>query len=224
MPCSPYMNRRFGGTYRLHLQGPKSAEQETSVRARRQVLHGAISQKKDIFITTAVKISNPTSLFAFVSRVSKSASRLILVYFAFHLFPTFLSYITPQFPSRYKHTTCLFTELGFDVSIRVSCNLPLPVPTVSVRTRCNTVASLWRTKWPQVNASAGDSLIAITSADVNNADTSKFTSTDKLILRHPINWLITVAAQLGSWVRIPLKSWLSALCAFILYLCCSVCR
>jgi hypothetical protein len=31
--CNPYMNRRFGGTYHLHLQGRKSAEQETSVRA-----------------------------------------------------------------------------------------------------------------------------------------------------------------------------------------------
>jgi hypothetical protein len=30
-PCSPYVNRRFGGTYGLHLQGRKSAEQETSV-------------------------------------------------------------------------------------------------------------------------------------------------------------------------------------------------
>jgi hypothetical protein len=30
-PCSPYMNRRFGGTYHLHLQGRISAEQETSV-------------------------------------------------------------------------------------------------------------------------------------------------------------------------------------------------
>jgi hypothetical protein len=29
-PCSPYVNRRFGGTYYLHLQGRKSAEQETS--------------------------------------------------------------------------------------------------------------------------------------------------------------------------------------------------
>jgi hypothetical protein len=28
--CSPYMNRCFGGTYHLHLQGRKSAEQETS--------------------------------------------------------------------------------------------------------------------------------------------------------------------------------------------------
>jgi hypothetical protein len=31
--CSPYMNRRFEGKYHLHLQGRKSAEQETSVRA-----------------------------------------------------------------------------------------------------------------------------------------------------------------------------------------------
>jgi hypothetical protein len=32
-PCSPYINLRFRGTYRIHLQDPKSAEQETSVRA-----------------------------------------------------------------------------------------------------------------------------------------------------------------------------------------------
>jgi hypothetical protein len=30
-PCGPYMNRRFGGTHHLHIQGRKSAEQETSV-------------------------------------------------------------------------------------------------------------------------------------------------------------------------------------------------
>jgi hypothetical protein len=30
--CSPNANRRFEGTYQLHLQGRKSAEQETSVR------------------------------------------------------------------------------------------------------------------------------------------------------------------------------------------------
>jgi hypothetical protein len=30
-PCSTYVNRRFGGTYHLHLQGRKSAKQETSV-------------------------------------------------------------------------------------------------------------------------------------------------------------------------------------------------
>jgi hypothetical protein len=29
-PCSPYVNRRFGGTYHLHLQGRKSLRQETS--------------------------------------------------------------------------------------------------------------------------------------------------------------------------------------------------
>jgi hypothetical protein len=32
-PCSPYMNRCFRGTYRLHRQGLNSAEQETSVEA-----------------------------------------------------------------------------------------------------------------------------------------------------------------------------------------------
>jgi hypothetical protein len=30
-PCIPYVNQRFGGTYHLHLQGQKSAEQETSL-------------------------------------------------------------------------------------------------------------------------------------------------------------------------------------------------
>jgi hypothetical protein len=32
-PCSPYVNRCFRGTYHLHLQGRKSAEQETSLLA-----------------------------------------------------------------------------------------------------------------------------------------------------------------------------------------------
>jgi hypothetical protein len=31
-PCGPYVNWRFGGTYNLHLQGKKSAEQETKVK------------------------------------------------------------------------------------------------------------------------------------------------------------------------------------------------
>jgi hypothetical protein len=42
---------------------------------------------------------------------------------------------------------------------------------------------------------------------------------------------ITVAARpktwtrkLGSWIRIPLKAWMSVLCAFMLCSCCSVCR
>jgi hypothetical protein len=31
-PCSPYMNRRFGEMYHLHLQGRKSAEQDPNVQ------------------------------------------------------------------------------------------------------------------------------------------------------------------------------------------------
>jgi hypothetical protein len=31
-PCSPYVDRRFGGTYYLHLQGQKAAKQKTSVQ------------------------------------------------------------------------------------------------------------------------------------------------------------------------------------------------
>jgi hypothetical protein len=31
-PCTPYANRRLGVTYHLHLQGRKSAEQETSLK------------------------------------------------------------------------------------------------------------------------------------------------------------------------------------------------
>jgi hypothetical protein len=40
-------------------------------------------------------------------------------------------------------------------------------------------------------------------------------------LRHE---LPSLAPTLGSWVRIPLKAWISVLCAFILCLCCSLCR
>jgi hypothetical protein len=32
-PCNQNMNRRFGGTYHLHLQGRKSVEKETNVSA-----------------------------------------------------------------------------------------------------------------------------------------------------------------------------------------------
>jgi hypothetical protein len=35
--------------------------------------------------------------------------------------------------------------------------------------------------------------------------------------------MFSLARTLGSWVRIPLKPWMSV-CAFILCLCCSVCR
>jgi hypothetical protein len=31
-PCSQFVNRRFGGTYHLHIQGKKSTEEEASVQ------------------------------------------------------------------------------------------------------------------------------------------------------------------------------------------------
>jgi hypothetical protein len=40
--CSPYVNRRFGGTYDFHLQDRKSAEHETSV----QLVAGQTIKKK----------------------------------------------------------------------------------------------------------------------------------------------------------------------------------
>jgi hypothetical protein len=36
--------------------------------------------------------------------------------------------------------------------------------------------------------------------------------------------LSSLARTLRSWVRNPLKTWMSVLCTFILCLCCSVCR
>jgi hypothetical protein len=81
--CSSYVNRRFGGKYHLHLQGGKSADEETSVlsiwlgRISRQSgyqmevipfpkrrfiyeLHSAESQKVATFITTAERTPNRT--------------------------------------------------------------------------------------------------------------------------------------------------------------------
>jgi hypothetical protein len=77
--CSYFVNRRFGGTYRLHLQGRRL---QLSVHAgsslvdcfnpedggdtflpKRQLtkyLHGATSQKTVFFIVIAVKTSNLT--------------------------------------------------------------------------------------------------------------------------------------------------------------------
>jgi hypothetical protein len=51
-PCSQEANRRFGGTYRLHLLGGKSAEQETGVQ--QVARQGTVSQKMATFITKAV--------------------------------------------------------------------------------------------------------------------------------------------------------------------------
>jgi hypothetical protein len=61
--CRTCVNRRFGGTYCLHLQGRKVRERGTSVSRwlqPPQVLHSATSQKKAFFIVTAVKNSNLT--------------------------------------------------------------------------------------------------------------------------------------------------------------------
>jgi hypothetical protein len=68
-PCSPLnVNRRFGGTYRLHIQGrkkkfrkkPASKQVARKRRLTLNRLHGVISRKMILFITTAVKTSNPT--------------------------------------------------------------------------------------------------------------------------------------------------------------------
>jgi hypothetical protein len=83
-PCrSCEMDRRFGGTYCLHLQVEKSASEEPAWasssrpaadfstwrwrqyvppkrRSISQDLHGATSQKTAFFIATAMKTSNPT--------------------------------------------------------------------------------------------------------------------------------------------------------------------
>jgi hypothetical protein len=69
MPYSPLkVNRRFGGTCRLQLQGPRisnarnqreaGSRQSSDWRQRR--LQGVISQKMELFVTTAVRTSNPT--------------------------------------------------------------------------------------------------------------------------------------------------------------------
>jgi hypothetical protein len=63
MLCSPLkVNRRFEGTCRFHLHGRRRS-QETSVESVLNFngLHGVISQNVELFITTAVSISNPTN-------------------------------------------------------------------------------------------------------------------------------------------------------------------
>jgi hypothetical protein len=82
---------RFGGIYRLHLQGRRKPATcllagflnlflqlwrwRRYVPPKRQLklngLHGVISQKIILFIATAVKTSNPTCLYLFVSSGSK---------------------------------------------------------------------------------------------------------------------------------------------------------
>jgi hypothetical protein len=62
-PCSPLkVNRRFGGTYRLHLQSRRTRWKRYSPKRRMTFngLHGVISQKIVFFITTAERTSDPT--------------------------------------------------------------------------------------------------------------------------------------------------------------------
>jgi hypothetical protein len=114
-PCRTLsFNRRFGGTYRLHLQGRRNrfskpaSKQVASLlniflrpwRWRRYVppkrrlklngLHGAISQKMILFITTAVKTSNPTKsdivdmpvlLIQWMRLPSSSVNEFIVIYY-----------------------------------------------------------------------------------------------------------------------------------------------
>jgi hypothetical protein len=48
--CRYWVNRRFGGTYRLQLQGRKIRERGTSVSRWLQDLHSATVQKTTFFI------------------------------------------------------------------------------------------------------------------------------------------------------------------------------
>jgi hypothetical protein len=57
-PCSPFkINRGFGETCRLHLQGRRTSQ---VCRLIFNGLHSVMSQKTELFITTATKTSNPT--------------------------------------------------------------------------------------------------------------------------------------------------------------------
>jgi hypothetical protein len=64
-PCSSLkVNRLFGGTYRIHLQARISqARYQRESRLTFNRLHAIISQKIVLFITTAVRTSNPTKIY-----------------------------------------------------------------------------------------------------------------------------------------------------------------
>jgi hypothetical protein len=65
MACSPLkVNRRLGRRYRLHLQGERKSQARNEREAGSKIifneLQGVISRKTEPFLTTAVRISNPT--------------------------------------------------------------------------------------------------------------------------------------------------------------------
>jgi hypothetical protein len=137
-PCRYCVNRRFGGRYRLHLQGRKIRERGTSVRiflswrCRRYVppkrrftqdLHGATSQKAAFFIVTAMKSSNLAknfvvllSTFCFAEVPFISRSKLSLIH--------------------YKERHWEFYALQYGIPILQSCYQPLLLtgPTLESKT------------------------------------------------------------------------------------------
>jgi hypothetical protein len=46
--CNPYVNRRFGGTYHLHLERRKSTEKETYPHTKRWFLAQLIFDTEDL--------------------------------------------------------------------------------------------------------------------------------------------------------------------------------
>jgi hypothetical protein len=62
-PCRYCVNRRFGGTYRLQLQGRKIRERETSVSRWMQSAHGGFSLADFYTLKTEAKHSSKTSAY-----------------------------------------------------------------------------------------------------------------------------------------------------------------
>jgi hypothetical protein len=61
-PCSPLnVNRRFGGTYRLQLQG-----QRISLERKQRGSRWQAEQKIVLFITIAVRTSDPTHTYIYI--------------------------------------------------------------------------------------------------------------------------------------------------------------
>jgi hypothetical protein len=113
-PCSLLrLNQRFGGTYRLHLQGRRISLARNQRESRWQAelcltlngLRGVISQKIVLFITTAVRTSHPTNYQPY-DKVSLSDPtifpfRIIFCYSLQSLFLSSLHVVNPLKPSGY---------------------------------------------------------------------------------------------------------------------------
>jgi hypothetical protein len=88
-PCTPLkVNRCFGETYCFHLQGRKISRARNQLESRWQAdLHDVISQKTVLFLTTAVRTSNPT----YVSSHYTISSFLFLSGLYVHIITLFLN-------------------------------------------------------------------------------------------------------------------------------------